>query len=59
MTNDFSKAPEWTVMKRKYYDFLEEFVKEKSAYNIGIDRRDQPISLFSIFQPDQAMLSRK
>lgn len=58
-TNNFSKAPNWVFMQRRYYHFLEEFSTEKTAYGNDIDYKDQPISLFSVFNPDELIKSRK
>ncbi|MEL6558519.1 MAG: hypothetical protein AAFQ94_10060 [Bacteroidota bacterium] len=58
-TNNFSKAPDWPFMQRRYYHFLEEFSAEKTAYGKDIDYKDQPLSLFSVFNPDELIKSRR
>ena len=58
-TSNFSRDPSWLFMQRRYYHFLEEFSLEKTAYGNDIDYKDQPISLFSVFHPDELISSRK
>lgn len=58
-TTDFTNDPNWDFMQDKYYHFLEEFTAEKTAYGSTTDHKDQPISLFSVFDPDELIKSRK
>ncbi|MGB3465825.1 MAG: hypothetical protein WBA74_11165 [Cyclobacteriaceae bacterium] len=59
ITEGHTTYPTWNEMKSRYYEFLEEFSNEKTAYGTAIDLKDQPISLFSVFNPDTLIMSRK
>ncbi len=58
-TNEFNDYPKWSYMKKEYYYFLEEFAAEKTAYGANTDHKDQPISLFSVFNPNELIKSRR
>lgn len=59
ITRQHSGNPDWPETQKRYYEFLQKFAEEKTAYEGEIDLKDQPVSMFSIFDPDELILTRK